>query len=361
VIEKFSISNDKEYYEAWPDVALTKSGKLVCIFSECNHHNDRSYTRIMLTDSEDRGRTWSPKRALSEGLRGEVNKGAPFWNCPRIVTLSDGRLVAVADRIIDNENSIRSAFTWLWTSEDEGNSWEGPVETPVEGIVPDQLIELRNGPNAGRWILTAHSQAPIEGEDATLWSQRCWHSDDCGNTWSGPFVIAQPANLWLCEGSILELPGGELVCFMRENSGLGLDAYKSISRDGGETWDGPYNFPLPGCHRPVAGMLQNGFVMITHRFMQGGMGWLGWWTQNFFAAITPVSACLVTERQKACTRILPLDFDRSPVSDTGYSGWVQFEDGEIYVVNYIVDDAEKAQIRGYSFREEDFVLGQLKY
>ena len=42
---------------------------------------------------------------------------------------------------------------------------------------------------------------------------------------------------------------------------------------------------------------------------------------------------------------MPVDFDRSPVADLGYSGWVQFEDGEIYIVNYIVDDAPKAQIR----------------
>ena len=51
-----------------------------------------------------------------------------------------------------------------------------------------------------------------------------------------------------------------------------------------------------------------------------------------------------------------MDFDRSPLSDTGYSGWVQFEGGEIYVVNYIMDDATKAQIRGYALRMEDFVL-----
>jgi sialidase-1 len=52
-----------------------------------------------------------------------------------------------------------------------------------------------------------------------------------------------------------------------------------------------------------------------------------------------------------------VDFDRHPESDTGYSGWVQFADGEIYVVNYLLDDAPKAQIRGYSLSEEDFILG----
>jgi sialidase-1 len=35
---------------------------------------------------------------------------------------------------------------------------------------------------------------------------------------------------------------------------------------------------------------------------------------------------------------------------------VQFEDGEVYIVNYIMDDAPKAQIRGYALRMDDFVL-----
>lgn len=36
--------------------------------------------------------------------------------------------------------------------------------------------------------------------------------------------------------------------------------------------------------------------------------------------------------------------------------WVQFEDGGIYVVNYIFEDAAKGQIRAYSFWENDFLL-----
>ena len=54
--------------------------------------------------------------------------------------------------------------------------------------------------------------------------------------------------------------------------------------------------------------------------------------------------------------VCPIDFDRSHVSDSGYTGWVQFDDGEIYVVNYIVDDSPKAFIKGYSFRAEEFLI-----
>ena len=218
--------------------------------------------------------------------------------------------------------------------------------------MPDRLIELKHGPRAGRWLLSAHSK--LGGPPGIICTQRLWYSDDRGGRWHGPSVVAQSGHHWLCEGSIVEMPGGELVCFLRENSGLGIDAIKTISRDGGQSWSEPIHFPLPGCHRPVAGMLASGHVLITHRYAQGGGGWLGWWTQNTFAGWTDVPSCLADSRQDARTRILPLDYDRSSASDGGYTGWVQFPDGEIYVVNYIVDNhAPRAQIRGYSLNEKD--------
>ncbi len=359
MIEKMTVSRDDSIYEAFPDVALTASGKLVCVFAECTHHADRGYTRIVYTTSADRGRTWAPKRPLSCELRGQSRQD-PFWNCPRITALTDGRLLAVVDRVADapgGERELRAEQSnWLWFSDDEADTWDGPHATPVEGIVPDQLVELKHGPHAGRWLLDAHAVLP--GDSGPTWDVRCWMSDDRGATWWGPRTVASAPGLQLCEGSILELPGGELVCFMRENSFRGLDCFKAISRDGGETWEEPVAMPIPACHRPVAGMLNSGRVMITHRFMQGGKGWVGWWTQNLFAALTDVESCLAPSRGEAHTRIMPLDFDRSPESDTGYSGWVQSPDGGIFVVTYIMDDAPKAQIRGYAFREEDFVLGQ---
>lgn len=355
-MNKFTVCRDDKWYLAWPDVALTPSGKLVCIFSECTHHGDRSYTRIMLCDSGDRGRSWTPKRPLSEPLHKTGPQDA-FWNCARVMALADGRLAAVADRVAgrDEGNMGGRQENFLWFSRDEGVTWDGPIATPVYGIVPDKLVELKFGPHRGRWVLSAHTV--LGTKDQPSWQERCWLSDDQGATWQSPNVIASVAGLMLCEGSVLELPTGELVCFMRENSGRGLDCFKSISLDGGSTWEGPYNFPLPGCHRPVAGVLKNGSVLITHRFMQGGKGWVGFWTQNFFAALTDAASCLARDRG-AWARILPVDYDRSPKSDTGYSGWVEFDDGEIYIVNYIIDDWPRGQIRGYSLRDSDFYIGK---
>jgi len=345
MIRKFTISRDDSIYEAFPDVTLTPSGKLLCVFSECTHHADRSYTRIMLTESVDRGRTWSLKRPFTEATSGVV-----FYDCPRVMLLRDGRVGVLVNKIFSEARSAEpeGCHNYLYFSADEGATWDGPVETPARGIVPDKLLELPNG----RWIIAAH----YRDVDFDYLVQRLWYSDDQGQTWSDPVIVGRQEGLNLCEVSILPVEGDTLVAFMRENSGQGWDCYKTLSHDNGETWSEPVAFPLPGCHRPVAGWLNDGHILITHRFMQGGKGWTGWWTQNLFAALTDKDSVLAMTRGEAHTRILPVDFDRSSESDTGYSGWVQFEDGEIYIVNYILDDAPKGQIRGYTLKMGDFIL-----
>lgn len=356
MIQKFTVSRDDSIYQAWPDLALTRTGRLVCVFSECTHHGDRTYTRVMLVHSDDRGRTWTAKRPLTGPLHKKIPED-PYWNCARITTLPDSRLVIVVDRIAgpgEGSGNKTHQSNVLFFSSDHGETWDGPHATPVAGIVPDKVLVLRHGPRAGRWLLTAHRYDVLGA--ARHWKQRLWLSDDQGRTWQGPVMIAESSDLKLCEASLLELPGGELVCFLRENSFTGMDGFKTISRDQGLTWSPVHALPIPGCHRPVAGLLRSGRVLVTHRYLPGGRGGWGLWTQNTFATLLEAADCLATRRDEIATRVLSLDHDRSPHADTGYTGWVQFDDGELYVVNYLLDDAPKAQIRGYAFAESDIVL-----
>lgn len=349
MIEKFTVSRDDGIYHAWPDAALTPSGKLVCVFSECTSHNDRSYTRIVCVSSDDRGRTWTEKRAVSEATHARE----AYWNCARITQLRDGRLAVVCDFIRSSENASDAEINLsnhIWYSSDDGVSWEGPFRMEgVFGIVPDKLAELENGD----WIIGAHNCDSSAG----VWTQRCWLSEDKGKTWKGPFIIAQSNNLKLCEGSIIEISANKLVCFMRENSQLGLPAYKSISEDGGRTWSELYGYPIPGCHRPVAGKLKSGELFLTCRYCPEAAPFPvpGKRFQNTLAVIAGTESALA-KTSNVALRIMPLDYDRAKQPDSGYTGWVQFSDGEIYVVNYIIDDAPKGQIRGYSLFINDFYI-----
>lgn len=343
-VKKFTVSNDPTLYEAWPDVALTPGGKLICVFAECTHHGNRDYTRVMLAESSDRGRSWSPKRPLTEGTRGL----SWYYNCPRISCLRDGRLAIVVDKVAPQSNE-RGAGNLLYFSDDEGATWGQAADLPIFGIVPDKLLELASG----RWIVGAHRLH--EGKLA----QFLIYSDDRGESWSKEIRMAADPRWNLCEVSILDCGNHTLVGFMRENSALGYDCKKVISQDDGESWGEIIDFPIPGCHRPVAGFLQDGRILLTCRFMQGGKGWLGSWTQNFLGSLFDRKSALAETRSESAVRIFPIDYDRSPLADLGYSGFVQFSDGEVYIVNYIVDDAyDKAQIRGYSLNVNDLLISK---
>ena len=335
-IERHVVSRDESIYEAWPDIVLTDSGKLICVFAECTEHLNRTNARLALCYSEDRGRTWSAKSYLTQpGTQGD------YFNCPRISRLRDGRLAIICDRIHGGFDTADKAETYLWYGDGEGEKWEEPLVYPFHGIVPDKLLQLESG----RLIISNHCTDPAHGNPA----QHLWYSDDGGETWSEKITVASDPRYELCEVSILDCGQNTLVAFLRENSRQGHDILKVISRDGGETWSEIIPSGLSCGHRPTAGFLQDGQVMVTYRFIPVT-------ARSISAAFFSREIALMEERPTRRVTVMPLDYDRNAAPDLGYTGWVQFPDGEIYVVNYIKDDSQKAYIRGYSFRMEDVIL-----
>ena len=78
-MEKYIVSRDDSIYEAFPDLILTKTGRLICVYTECVHHGDRDLSRIVYRTSDNRGKSWSPVCALTERRNSEQ-----FYNCARI-------------------------------------------------------------------------------------------------------------------------------------------------------------------------------------------------------------------------------------------------------------------------------------
>lgn len=177
------------------------------------------------------------------------------WLSPRISRLHDGRLVIVCDKndFLHILESQPSGIT-IWWSEDEGSTWSGPHETGVPGIETDKVVELDDG----TLILGSHVHSPRTRK----LTQCVTRSTDGGWTWNGTVVIAGDDIHHYCEGAIIQLPSGRLVCVMRENNHGNYPCYVAFSDDRGLTWTKPIEAPFSG-DRPYAGLLSDGRFLVT--------------------------------------------------------------------------------------------------
>ena len=348
-----TIARDDNLYEAFPDICLLPSGKLLCIYREADVHV-ASTSRTMLIESEDRGRTWTNPRQLD--VRLSFAEDRAVWNAPRIGLLPDGRLVANFDAFIFPDEadhwgwpqSRLSSQTFLWFSEDEGQTWTERHLTEVQGICPDKILALTDD----HWLIAiAYWSIRFPG----AFRLHTVHSFDGGRTWPLSALTAEQEGYQHDEPSVVRLPDGRLLCVMRENVHTTRPSHYVLSTDDGHTWSTPRPAPFYG-DRPAAGLLESGRLLVIYRNVEpapgqeklndagrnpGTWAWLG-----DLAGLEGV---------EGESSFLEIEYDgcESP-GDYGYSGWVQFEDGEIFCVYHHRDAAPKSYIRGCWLREEEF-------
>jgi len=344
-IRKVTVSRNDDVYECFPDLVRTSDGKLLCVYRQSDSHGAHSFSHIVLRESGDEGGTWAPRKVLIESYRDALKDELLKWNNPRITQLSNGHLLILCDGYYEppGERECEKSHVYFWWSSDRGESWSGPHDTPIHGICPNKLFETQSG----TWLVGSCLRSVKYG----TWKVTLYRSEDRGGTWEGPITICEDEALNPDEPSIVQLPDRELVCYMRESSGKGLRGLKSFSCDEGETWEGPYQTPMDGLGgRPSAGLLSSGRVLVFYRYHQGfGVG-----AKNFFAYLEMVESAKERDIEKQKGITLPIDHDRSEHADLGYNGWTQLPNGTIFAVTYIVDDAPRAQIRGYYLHEDDF-------
>ena len=255
-----TIARNDGLYEAFPDVCLLPSGKLLCLYRESDVHV-ASTSRTVLTESDDRGHTWTNFRTFD--LPRTFAEHRSVWNAPRIGLLPDGRLVANFDAFLfpdeaDSWNWPQSRTcnqTFLWFSEDQGRTWSDPQLTEVQGICPDQVRVLGDD----HWLM-ASSQWSIRFPGA--FRVHAAHSFDGGRTWPLSALVAEQDGLQHDEPAVVRLPDRRLLCVMRENVHTTRPSHYVLSEDEGRTWSTPRPTPFYA-DRPAAGLLHSGRLLVT--------------------------------------------------------------------------------------------------
>lgn len=348
-MERFSIHRDEtgDRFYGFPDIVRTASGKLIAVFLETTTHINRDRSRICLKESRDQGETWENFRFLTE-----PGTAAAAFNCPRVTRLRNGELIVICDfnhqRTDENGKFVATIDSqlWIWRGDAEGLRFSEPELLPFRGMVPDRLRELTNG----RWLVTAHIDYGKGGHPLAVFAS---YSDDRGETWSDAVPVAVDPELALCECCVCEYKPGRLIALLRENSDRGLGAFKVFSDDGGESWYGLTETALAACHRPVIDRLSDGRFLVTYRLRPGGKRSGNTIT---LGAFLPVEALEAEQRSDCTVRLFPLEYDRNRSPDNGYTGFVELDDGAVYVINYVKDDLPKCQIRGYRFYPSEWIL-----
>lgn len=213
------------------DIVELKDGTLLLGWTEfyAGSGADHGPARISGKVSRDGGRTWSAKYTLVENDGGcnvmEVN----------FLRLNDG---GIALFYCQKNTESTDCRVMMCVSKDEGKTWvEAKQLSPDDkytGLTNGRCIRLKTG----RILLEAW-----EGGDAY-----CYLSDDDGATWRESQRV-KPSGGPCYEPACIELKDGSVMMLMR--TGLG-GQYKSVSRDGGETWSEPALTPLAGTAAPVS-------------------------------------------------------------------------------------------------------------
>lgn len=337
------VAREDNVYKAFPDLTMCSDGMMICIYRESTSHRALQFSRIVMQESGDGGRNWSKKQVVHEFSDYDRDGGL---NNPRILYLGDKELIIICDWIPPNEQEYTlNSKTYLWRSRDNGRTWEEMKYTGINGHICPSIFRTGDG--------TILIGADAFDAEQKIWSHDAYISKDGGKTFRGPITVASSSHLWLNEGSFVELADGTIVCYIREDKER-IRAYKALSKDGGETWEGPFPTHLLACvGRPRAGLLRSGEVAVTYGFSNIPRQ-LVLHVEDQEVAADP--ECMQKASHEQPMRRVFIDQDRSIHPDAAYSGWVQLESGAMYVVQYITDDAPMAHIRSYIIDRNDWLL-----
>ncbi|MGB9905917.1 MAG: sialidase family protein [Candidatus Saccharicenans sp.] len=236
-------------YEAFPDVARLKDGRLMVVFYAGYDHvslPDKDHPlggRICYVLSGDEGRTWSPATSLYDGPDDDRD--------PSIVELSDGRLLCNFFSLRKKDKGWEGLGTWLIRSEDGGKTWSQPELIARDYYCSSPLRQLPDG----RLILGLYRQTEAGSHGAVTISQ------DGGQSWSKPIDIDNGGYPLDAETDVIMLKDGSLYAIQRSR---GQSMCYAVSEDGGRSWSVSRPVGFAG-HCPYLLRTPGDIIVLAHR------------------------------------------------------------------------------------------------
>ena len=239
-------------YEAFPDVCLTPSGELLCVFyAGYSHVSVPTKTlpkgaRICMVRSTDQGKTWSDAQTVVDSAIDDRD--------PSITQLSNGDLLVVY-MTYDPGRKPGTHQVFTVRSTDGGETWGEPQRVPTQFTANEAVSEPAREMPDGRLLL------PVYGTMVRPMKQRyvsgLLQSDDQGKTWA-PLAYIESGDYELSEPSLVRLPDGKLFMHIRP-----VMTY-SESTDDGRTWTAPKPVGVPG-HAPYLLLTGNNVLLSAFR------------------------------------------------------------------------------------------------
>ncbi len=303
-------------YPGWPWVTRTKKGRLLCVWRDDGVHGFSPTGRVMIADSADGGKTWSPARVV-------IDHGGVDDRNAAVAEMPDGTILVCYNtytaKKVSKSRVIRST--------DGGRSWEDDI------AIDERNARTRSAPIALSTgdILIPYYVAPGNGSLAAL-------SSDDGKTWK-TIRVPDVAGFIGDEWDAIEVEPKRIIGLIR-NSHPSRDGHfwTTESRDAGRTWREPLltNVRSERAPSPPNLSMHRGRPILT------------------YADRRMVSVSMVRPADDRCVkwevddRIPCYQYrpDGKPIADASYPVSVKLSPERRFVVDYEIRPKSK-QISGY--------------
>lgn len=239
--------------------------------------------------SEDDGKTWSDKDEIIVGQEGTINVMSAS-----LLRLRNGDIALFYLK----KNSDSDCIPMLRISKDETRNWSEPVTciTDKKGyfvLNNDRGIQLKN---ERLLVPVSLHKTPSDSSFRHKGKIFCYRSDDNGKSWMTSEQVPNPKNVMLQEPGLIELKNGELIMFMRTNTGV---QYFSYSSDNGESWSPvePGNIISPASPASIKRIPSTGDLLLV------------WNNNGNDRARTPLNIAISKDEGKTWERMKILEDD----------------------------------------------------